>query len=67
MSLIVEQSKYVGTNLKSQNFIYEGIKNRSAQIIFAIICAAETFVSPFSVEKNNYSRNYNFTCCFVWV
>ena len=54
MSWIVEQSKYLGTNLKSQNFIYEGIKNRSAQIIFAIICAAETFVSPFSVEKYKY-------------
>jgi len=61
----VEEFKYLGTTLTNQNSIAEETEVRKCLLSFG----AESFVFQVAIQKfkDQDIKNYNFTCCFVWV
>ena len=64
----VEEFKYVGTTLMNQNSIQEKIKSRlnGGNVCYHLM---QNILSSSLLSKNLKIkiRDYNFTCCFLWV
>ena len=61
---MVEEFKYLWTTLTSQNSIQEEIKSR-LKSGNARYHSVQNFLFSSLLSKN--LKNYNFSCCFVWV
>ena len=63
----VEEFKYLGTTLRSQNSTVEEIKSRLRSGNACFPSVQNLLSSRFLSKKFKDQDMYNFACCFVWV